>query len=74
MCIHLPDRRAVFRYETNDTSEGMWYFYLDDNWPAAVVETECSKKIEMARFASRMAMNMDDKINSLLIYINVFQP
>lgn len=48
------DRRAVFRYETNDTSvnDGKWYFFLDDHWLAAVAETDCSKKMAMSKFTS----------------------
>ena len=51
------DRDALFTYETNATSDGRWYFILDENWPEASAEMDCNKKIAMARFSSKGVSN-----------------
>ena len=48
------DRKGLFHYETNTTSNGRWYFYLDENWQDTATETNCTKKIAMSRFSGRM--------------------
>ncbi|XP_019864220.1 PREDICTED: integral membrane protein GPR180-like [Amphimedon queenslandica] len=48
-CFH--DRRALFEYETNISSNGRWYFYLDDHWSDSLAETDCRNKIAKARFS-----------------------
>lgn len=58
------DRKALFHYETNTTSNGRWYFYLDDNWPDTVAETNCTMKIARSRFSGRMF-----KLQQTFIYV-----
>lgn len=48
-CFH--DRRALFKYETNVSSTGKWYFYLDDHWSDVLAETECTRKLAKSRFS-----------------------
>lgn len=49
-CFH--DRKALFKFTVNATAQGRWYFYLDETWPLAFAETDCDKKIAMARFST----------------------
>ena len=48
--IFIVDRKALFKFTTNATSQGKWYFFLDESWPYAFREADCDKKIAMARF------------------------
>ena len=49
--LYCIDRKALFEYETNISSNGRWYFYLDDHWSDALAETDCQNKIAKARFS-----------------------
>ena len=46
----FPDRKALFRFTSNATSQGKWYFFLDETWHHAFGERDCNTKIAMARF------------------------
>ena len=46
----VADKRALFRFTSNATSQGKWYFFLDEHWHHAFNEPDCEKKIAMARF------------------------
>lgn len=43
----------MFQYETNTTSNGRWYFYLDDHWHEAVAEIDCNNKLAKSRFSGK---------------------
>jgi len=39
-----------FWYKLNDTTDGAFYFFLDEQWPLAVIDDNCSSKLAKARF------------------------
>ena len=47
------DEKALFKYSTNATSEGSWYFILDESWPFYLAEQDCEKRLAMKKFESR---------------------
>jgi hypothetical protein len=51
----VADKRALFRFTSNATSQGKWYFFLDEHWHHAFNEPDCEKKIAMARFTVDVA-------------------
>ncbi len=56
------DKHALFKYSisgsTNGSSQGKWYFYLDETWEYAQAEKDCAKKIAMAKFNSEWGIIM----------------
>lgn len=39
-----------FWYKLNDTTDGAFYFFLDEQWPLAIVDDNCTSKLAKARF------------------------
>jgi hypothetical protein len=52
----------VFKFTINGTSSGGWYFFLDESWGYAYSETDCSKKLAMAKFDSKLPWHHTDII------------
>lgn len=49
----LTDKQAQFKYTINASSQGKLYFYLDETWDYAYAETDCARRIAMAKFDSK---------------------
>ena len=46
----------MFKFTINGTSSGRWYFFLDESWGYAYSEADCSKKLAMAKFDSKLVL------------------
>ena len=48
----------MFKFTINGTSSGRWYFFLDESWGYAYSEADCSKKLAMAKFDSKLVLGV----------------
>ena len=46
----MSDKKALFKFTSNTTTQGKWHFFLDEHWHHAFSEADCEKKIAMSRF------------------------
>lgn len=75
--VSFVDRKALFEYETNSSSTGRWYFFLDDHWSDALAETDCNNKIAKARFSGKFFLsilcpNNDGEIACYIIFMHFY--
>lgn len=45
-----------FWYKLNDTTDGAFYFFLDEQWPSASGDDNCTSKLAKARFRGRLTI------------------
>ncbi|XP_064394157.1 integral membrane protein GPR180-like [Halichondria panicea] len=59
-CFH--DKKALFRYSTNATSAGSWYFILDESWPFYLAEQDCHKRLAMSKFEVKVSKTEEQQV------------
>ena len=45
-----------FWYKLNDTTDGAFYFFLDEQWPLAAADENCTSKLAKARYRGTVIM------------------
>ena len=56
---------GIFWYKLNDTTDGAFYLFLDEQWPLAAVDDNCTSKLAKARYKGTL-------INVIISVIDVW--
>ena len=54
--IIITGGTGKFWYKLNDTTDGAFYFFLDEQWPLVVADGDCTSKLAKARYRGTAIM------------------